>query len=95
MYTRQDIRILYDMMQRALREFQGSKAYFSVKAGLEYPFVKNSEPDILLSWERVTQITLEKLEILLGAVDYGPDREDALNLVDQMHPPFKYKETEG
>ena len=87
-----DVRALFETIQRCFREFQNNRAYLNIKRNLEYPFTRNSEVDVLLSWERFTQITLEKLEIHLGTVDYGSDKRDALGFVDQNHPPFKYKE---
>jgi len=93
MRPKEDLRTLFAMMHECFQEFQNSRAYLNIRRNIEYPFVKNSEADVLLSWERITQITLEKLEIHLGLVDYGPDKEEALRVVDQLHPEFKYKES--
>jgi len=93
MRPQDDIRTLFGIIHECLREVQNSRGYLNVRRNIEYPFAKNSEADVLLSWERITQITLEKLEIHLGLVDYGPDKEEALRVVDQLHPEFKYKES--
>jgi hypothetical protein len=90
MTARADVRTLFYIIQNALREFQKDTGYFRLCKNPSYPLVKNSEIDVLLSWERATVIAMEKLQIHLGLVDYGPDKEEALKFVEEHNPPFKY-----
>ncbi|MCW4030866.1 MAG: hypothetical protein NWE80_00700 [Candidatus Bathyarchaeota archaeon] len=90
MTEKSDVRTLFYIIQKTLREFQDDMAYFKLCKNPRYPLMKNSEIDILLNWERDTVIALEKLQIHLGLVDYGPDKEEALKFVDEHNPQFKY-----
>ena len=94
MKEKQDVENLFYIIQKAYEEFQDNPAYSKLCKNPNFPMTKNSVIDVLLSWEKATVIALEKLEIHLNIVEYGPDKEEALKFVDKNNPPFKYQETE-